>query len=73
MPDVEGWIMNWDDENPMFNIEPGCPVHGDQWMKPCRLCGVEFCGRCFPDSQVCGECGVIEDADEAVDDDEVGG
>ena len=62
--------MNYDDEeyDPYAGFNGGCPVHGEDYMRECTVCGAEFCTACFPNSDVCGEC-----ADQGVDlDDEAG-
>ena len=48
----------------LFGMEPGCDLHGDDRMRECSLCGVEFCALCFPRSVMCPGC-----ASEAVEDD----
>lgn len=57
--------MSFDDDAEFMSIGGGCPIHGDDAMKECRLCGMEFCGRCFPRSTVCSEC-----AEDVGDDDD---
>lgn len=59
--------MSFDDDAEFMSIGGGCPIHGDDAMQECRMCGVEFCGRCFPRSTVCPEC--AEDVDEEDDPD----
>ena len=56
--------MNYDDEeyDPYAGFNGGCPVHGEDYMRECTVCGAEFCTACFPNSDVCGEC-----ADQGVD------
>ena len=34
----------------------GCSVHGEDYMRECSVCGMEFCTICFPNSNVCEEC-----------------
>lgn len=44
------------DETSIYGIGQGCPVHGDELMKECNMCGAEFCRACFPRSSVCPDC-----------------
>ena len=53
-----------DDVTGMYGVEPGCPVHGDEYMRECSMCGAEFCRRCFPRSAVCPDCADQTDEDE---------
>ena len=51
--------MNYDDEeyDPYAGFGgEGCPVHGEDYMRECSVCGEEFCAQCFPGSDVCEEC-----------------
>jgi hypothetical protein len=65
--------MAVDEETSIFGMEQGCPVHGDEHMKECRMCGAEFCRVCFPKSTVCPECADPSDEDEEdADFDDVG-
>ncbi len=61
--------MNYDDEeyDPYAGFGGGCPVHGEDYMHECTVCGAEFCSACFPNSAVCEEC--AEEAGE-LDDEE---
>ena len=61
--------MNYDDEeyDPYAGFGGGCPVHGEDYMRECTVCGAEFCSACFPNSDVCEEC--AEEAGE-LDDEE---
>ena len=64
--------MNYDDEeyDPYAGFGgDGCPVHGEDYMRECSVCGEEFCAQCFPNSDVCEEC-AAEGRD--LDDDETG-
>jgi len=49
----------------MFAMGSGCPVHGEEHMRECAACGVEFCRVCCPRSLVCPGC--AEDEEEADD------
>ena len=57
--------MALDEETNVFGMTPGCPIHGDEKMRECSMCGAEFCRRCFPRSTVCPDC-----AEPAGEDDE---
>ena len=51
--------MNYDDEeyDPYAGFGGGgCSVHGEDYMRECSVCGMEFCTACFPHSSVCEEC-----------------
>lgn len=48
--------MAMDDHIGVFGLEPGCPIHGDDHMRECGMCGTEFCRVCFPRSAVCPDC-----------------
>ncbi|NCD33695.1 MAG: hypothetical protein EOL87_09815 [Spartobacteria bacterium] len=52
--------MATDDEENIFGLHQGCPVHGDEAMKTCSHCGNEYCGRCFPAIKTCPDCSVEE-------------
>ena len=66
--------MNYDDEeyDPYAGFGGGgCSVHGEDYMRECSVCGMEFCAACFPHSNVCEECadqGRNLDEDEAFGD-----
>ena len=51
--------MNYDDEeyDPYAGFGGGgCSVHGEDYMRECSVCGMEFFTACFPHSSVCEEC-----------------
>jgi hypothetical protein len=56
-------VMN--EESNAFGMGQGCPVHGDEHMKECSMCGAEFCRICVPRSTVCPDC-----AEQSEDDDD---
>lgn len=58
--------MNYDDEeyDPYAGFNGGCPVHGEDYMRECTVCGAEFCTACFPNSDVCEECAEGADLDD---------
>ena len=54
-------------------MEQGCDLHGDDRMRECSMCGVEFCYQCFPGSVMCPGCAsqtVDDDLDEDDDDED---
>jgi len=57
-----------EDEENLFGLYQGCPVHGEEFMKECSVCGAEFCGQCFPGASVCPSCSSQVD-DEDIEDD----
>jgi hypothetical protein len=62
--------MTVNEETGMFGLTEGCGVHGDEHMKECSMCGVEFCRLCHPKSTVCPDCadGADEEAEEEAPD-----
>ena len=48
--------MAVNEETSIFGMDQGCPVHGDEHMKECSMCGAEFCKVCFPKTTVCPDC-----------------
>jgi hypothetical protein len=57
-----------EDEENLFDLFQGCPVHGEEYMKECSLCGGEYCKQCFPGSNVCPSCSAEIDEEDDVDD-----
>ena len=53
-----------DQETSVFGMTAGCPVHGDDAMRECTMCGGEFCRVCFPRSMVCPDCAEEDEADD---------
>lgn len=55
--------MKYDDEdyNPYASFEGGCSVHGEDYMRECTICGIEFCAICFPNSELCSDCAAQND------------
>jgi len=43
-----------------YNSENGCPHDCEEYMIECNVCGSEFCSRCYPDTNICGECAKSE-------------
>jgi hypothetical protein len=56
--------MTVDEETGVYGMGQGCPVHGDEYMKECSMCGAEFCRICVPRSAVCPDCADQEEEDE---------
>lgn len=50
--------MNMDEEdyNPFGGYSSGCELHGEDSLRECTLCGIEFCAACFPQSTLCSDC-----------------
>lgn len=61
--------MSLEDEQNLFMMGDGCPLHGDEHIKECAACGAEFCSRCFPQSLACPECAQTTEDDDPLDDD----
>lgn len=68
--------MQMDDtESSMFPMSGTCPIHGDDFIQECSVCGREYCAKCHP-GKTCPDCAlededVLEDelSDEPSDDD----
>ena len=56
--------MTRNEESSNFSVEQGCPVHGDEHMRECSMCGAEFCRLCVPKSTVCPDCAEVADDEE---------
>jgi len=48
-------------EDEIFEDLDSCPIHGDEYLRECNICGMHFCTRCFPRSLVCEDCGEDEE------------
>ena len=50
--------MNMDDEeySPFGGYGSGCDLHGEDFLRECTMCGIEFCSACFPRSRLCPDC-----------------
>ena len=61
--------MNMDEEefSPFGGYSSGCELHGEDFLRECTMCGIEFCSACFPQSALCPDCAAQADL---VDDDE---
>ena len=46
----KGARMNMDDEeySPFGGYGGGCDLHGEDFLRECTMCGIEFCSACFP-------------------------
>lgn len=56
--------MAVNEESSYFAMGQGCPVHGDEYMRECTMCGAEFCRVCHPKSAVCPDCAEQEGEEE---------
>ncbi len=63
-------IMNLEDEKVMFNMGEGCRAHGDEFMRECTNCGMEFCAKCHGRISFCPDCSRETDLDLDPDEDE---
>ena len=52
------------DEENIFGLFQGCPIHGEEFMRECTVCSAEFCGQCFPGVSICPNCSAEVDEDE---------
>jgi hypothetical protein len=60
--------MSLSAEETFFGLTPGCPTHGEEYVRECSMCGIEFCTRCFRHSVVCSECALEASNDDDPDD-----
>ena len=56
------------DEENLYELYQGCPLHGEEFMRECSVCGGEYCGKCFPASGVCPNCSAEVDDDDLDED-----
>ncbi|MDD2235840.1 MAG: hypothetical protein PHP44_01810 [Kiritimatiellae bacterium] len=56
------------DEENLYELYQGCPLHGEEFMRECSVCGGEYCAQCFPASGVCPNCSAEVDDDELDED-----
>lgn len=49
-----------DHDDDIFHTGEGCHLHGEENIRECTMCGLEFCSRCHPNSLVCEDCAVTE-------------
>ena len=53
-----GADMNMEEEefSPFGGYSSGCELHGEDFLRECTMCGIEFCSACFPRSRLCPDC-----------------
>ena len=61
--------MNLEEEefSPFGGFSSGCDLHGEDFLRECTMCGIEFCSACFPQSALCPDCaaqGELDDDEE---------
>ena len=58
-----GANMNMEDEeySPFGGYGSGCDIHGEDFLRECTMCGIEFCAACFPNSALCPDCAAQAD------------
>ena len=60
--------MNEEEEfSPFGGFGSGCDIHGEEYLRECTMCGIEFCSACFPQSTLCSDCaaqGALDGDDE---------
>jgi hypothetical protein len=61
--------MNMEEEeySPFGGFGSGCDLHGEDFLRECTMCGIEFCSACFPQSALCADCaaqGEFDDEEE---------
>ncbi len=57
--------MNMEEEefSPYGGFGSGCDIHGEDYLRECTMCGIEFCSACFPNSTLCPDCAAQGDLD----------
>ena len=62
--------MNMDEEefSPYGGYGSGCDQHGEDYLRECTMCGIEFCSACFPHSTLCPDCAAQTKYDDDDDD-----
>lgn len=57
--------MNMEEEefSPYGAFSSGCDIHGEDYLRECTMCGIEFCAACFPNSALCSDCAAQGDLD----------
>jgi len=60
--------MSLSEEEAFFGLTPGCPLHGEEFLRECSMCGIEFCTRCFRGSAICADCAEEANEDDPEDD-----
>ena len=48
--------MEEDEFTPYGAFSSGCDIHGEDFLRECTMCGIEFCSACFPQSRLCSDC-----------------
>lgn len=58
--------MNMEEEefSPFGGFTSGCDIHGEDSLRECTMCGIEFCSACFPQSALCSDCAAQGDLDD---------
>jgi len=59
--------MSMSEASGLYGLGQGCPLHGDEYMRECGLCGCEYCRSCHR-GVVCPDCAA--ESEEASLDDE---
>jgi hypothetical protein len=48
--------MEEEEFTPYGAFSSGCDIHGEDFLRECTMCGIEFCSACFPQSRLCSDC-----------------
>jgi hypothetical protein len=65
----KGCDMSMEDEdNILFGLGSGCMIHGEEFIRECRVCGTEYCAQCYPGQSVCSNCVGHEEEADSLDD-----
>ena len=48
--------MEEEEFSPFGGYSSGCELHGEDFLRECTMCGIEFCSACFPQSALCPDC-----------------
>jgi hypothetical protein len=72
----DGAAMNMEEEefSPYAAFSSGCDIHGEDYLRECTMCGIEFCSACFPQSTLCSDCAaqgdLVEEEEKVLTDEE---
>ena len=55
--------MEEEEFSPFGGYSSGCELHGEDFLRECTMCGIEFCSACFPQSALCPDCAAQTEID----------
>jgi hypothetical protein len=59
--------MEEEEYTPYGAFSSGCDIHGEDFLRECTMCGIEFCSACFPQSRLCSDCAAQGDIGDDVE------